>query len=296
MTVFILKLIAVIAMAFDHIAAAFGAYGWDLLPFDASLIRAVGRLSFPIFAWCIANGWQHTRSRRKYFENLCLFAVLSQIPFTLALNLSNLTPTGSASTLRFTPIYIPIAVFCVVSYWYFGLKKRFRPSLLIPASACLLPAVMGKVGRVWVNVAELNVLYTLALGLVFLFAIEKLREGSLARWERFWLAFAVVLSFLAYGLNADYGTNMMGVVLIVALYAARGNKAAQSLTVLIWGVALYGWMAGNWRNAAATVLPALLILACNGKKGPSAKWMFYWFYPLHLLAIGMVNVFLKYGA
>lgn len=296
MSVFVIKLIALVFMAFDHIAAAFGTFGWDLLPFGSELIRAVGRLSFPVFAWCIVSGWQHTRSRMGYFCNLCLFAVLSQIPFTLALNTANLMAGGQAqSAIQITPIVLFIGLFCLVTLWYFGMERKFTPKLLLPAAAYFLPAVMCKVGKIWVLTNELNVLYTLALGLVFLYPIEKLRQRTLKPWESFWLLWAVFLAFLAYGIYADYGYNMMGISLILALYAARKRKEAQALVILGWGVLYYGILLGNGLNAAATVLAALLVFAYNGKKGPGAKWLFYWFYPAHLLVIGLVNACLKYG-
>ena len=48
-----LKLIALITMTVDHMG---------LILFDQFiLLRIVGRLAFPIFAWMIAEGCRHTR-------------------------------------------------------------------------------------------------------------------------------------------------------------------------------------------------------------------------------------------
>jgi hypothetical protein len=47
--------------------------------------QLLGRIAFPIFAWLIANGYWCTRNVNKYLGRLFVFALLSQIPFTLAL-------------------------------------------------------------------------------------------------------------------------------------------------------------------------------------------------------------------
>ena len=84
MSVFILKLIAMLAMLLDHVAEVFGWTGWDVLPVNASIIRCIGRISFPVFAFFIVNGWKYTRNREKYFLRLALCGIVSHIPFTLA--------------------------------------------------------------------------------------------------------------------------------------------------------------------------------------------------------------------
>lgn len=63
-------------MVIDHI-------GVFLLP-EIFLLRMIGRLSFILFAWLIANGAVHTRNSFSYLKRLLLFAVISQVPFTLA--------------------------------------------------------------------------------------------------------------------------------------------------------------------------------------------------------------------
>lgn len=70
-----LKIIAAISMAIDHI-------GVILFP-DIMLLRIIGRLAFPIFAFLIAEGCRYTKNRLRYFSVLALFAVVFQVFYTL---------------------------------------------------------------------------------------------------------------------------------------------------------------------------------------------------------------------
>ncbi len=71
-----LKLIACAAMLVDHI-------GLILLP-QYTLLRIIGRIAFPIFAFMIAEGARYTRSRLRYFLTVFILAVAMQIVFFVA--------------------------------------------------------------------------------------------------------------------------------------------------------------------------------------------------------------------
>lgn len=70
-----LKILALICMTLDHI-------GLFLLP-DCVILRIIGRLAFPIFAWMIAEGCRHTRNMGKYLARIAMVGVLYQLEFTL---------------------------------------------------------------------------------------------------------------------------------------------------------------------------------------------------------------------
>lgn len=87
-----LKLIAVVSMLVDHIGYVIIGNGiltplWEqgLEPgFLLGLYRGMrifGRASFPVFCFLLAEGYVHTRSRKKYVLRLGLFALLSELPF-----------------------------------------------------------------------------------------------------------------------------------------------------------------------------------------------------------------------
>lgn len=74
MTVFVLKIIAMVSMVLDHIKYA--------IPSTKCFATIyLGRIAFPIFGFLISEGFIHTHSRSKYMLRILIFAIVSQIPF-----------------------------------------------------------------------------------------------------------------------------------------------------------------------------------------------------------------------
>lgn len=72
-----LKLLAMAAMTCDHV-------GVQLLP-QAQILRIIGRLAMPIYAYMIAEGCRHTRNRRGYLKRIAALAALCQAVYYAAL-------------------------------------------------------------------------------------------------------------------------------------------------------------------------------------------------------------------
>lgn len=70
-----LKLIAAVSMLFDHI-------GVILLP-EVALLRIIGRLAFPIYAFMIAEGCAKTRNRLRYFLAVFSLGAACQVVYFL---------------------------------------------------------------------------------------------------------------------------------------------------------------------------------------------------------------------
>lgn len=74
---FTLKWIAMVTMLIDHAGAV-------LLPQMLEL-RIIGRLAFPIYCFLLVEGAVYTSNWKKYLGRLFAFALISEIPFDLAL-------------------------------------------------------------------------------------------------------------------------------------------------------------------------------------------------------------------
>lgn len=72
-----LKIIACACMVIDHAGIFMG---------NNCIMRAVGRLAFPIFAFLLVQGLLHTSNVRRYLLRLGIFALVSELPFDLAMH------------------------------------------------------------------------------------------------------------------------------------------------------------------------------------------------------------------
>lgn len=86
MSLFSIKIIALLTMVVDHL-------GVFIFPNNIYL-RLIGRLSFPLFAWAIANGAVHTRNIYRYLMRLSVLAVISQIPYVLIFRILGINEPG----------------------------------------------------------------------------------------------------------------------------------------------------------------------------------------------------------
>lgn len=75
----VLKWIAVVTMVIDHFAVAGSDYDVYFV------LRKVGRIAFPIYCFLLVEGFYHTKNVAKYLRNCFLFALLSEIPFDMAI-------------------------------------------------------------------------------------------------------------------------------------------------------------------------------------------------------------------
>ena len=81
-----LHILAMLFMLCDHL--------WGTVVPGNDWLTCIGRVSFPIFAFMIVEGYFHTKSLKKYICRLLIAAVLSEIPFNLAMGSSIFYPTS----------------------------------------------------------------------------------------------------------------------------------------------------------------------------------------------------------
>ena len=77
-----IKILACITMLIDHMAIFL--VGQEQNPGLYLLMRLIGRLSFPLFAFLIVQGFMHTRNVRNYILRILAFAVVTEVIYDYA--------------------------------------------------------------------------------------------------------------------------------------------------------------------------------------------------------------------
>jgi len=313
------KIIAVVTMLIDHLAAAvltrmviergyftMVAYSsmsqiraWmaenGLLYYGMMLMRLIGRLGFPIFCFLLVEGFQKTRNIKKYAFRLGLFALISEVPFDLAF-------AGRAWYSGYQNVYFTLLI-GILALWAFdaiakhdlakGLQVLLTVGgiLLMPFYATL--AVRSFVTGVMVsffaasgglfewNIFVLAGIYLVLAGVMLaVWGIYRHVKGSEKAWRMCGcLAALAVAMTVADLLKTDYSG--MGVLTIAVMYALRKNKVG----CMAGGCAVLTVMSFSEATSFLALIPAALY---NGERGMKMKYFFYAFYPVHLLILWLI--------
>ena len=231
-----LHILAMLFMLCDHL--------WGTVIPGNDWLTCIGRISFPIFAFMIVEGYFYTKSLKKYVGRLLLFAVISEIPFNLAMG----------------------------SYWFYPVHQ--------------------------------NVLWC------FLISIGLIRMNERVKTKRLWLRILVgastVLLGALLGLITFVDFHHAGILTVLIFYFFRKRKwwCYLGQLVLLWYVNVemlgglsYEIVLGDktyFLSQQGLALLALIpIWLYHGKQGYHSKWLqyvYYAFYPVHLLILGLIKL------
>ena len=136
-----------------------------------------------------------------------------------------------------------------------------------------------------------NVFFTFALALTSLWLMEaagKIRQKPLGIAAQ--CAAALNVCCIAeFVVKNDYGG--YGVFLILVAYVTRQNRIVQVLTMLAAKL-----LFDRFYYPISFLFSLTLILLYNGKRGrKNRKMFFYWFYPVHIAVIGLLNWLIFYA-
>lgn len=274
MSAFILKLFAMASMMIDHLGLVLlycGSVEGQLY----MLMRSVGRMAMPVFCFFIVVGLEKSSDRKKYLHRLCLFALLSQLPFSLAFDpAAYIAPISSELSLGWAP-FSPLRWLLFVCT-ALGLVLFFGKSCLVPCAALIALFARAELGGLRLLGEHGNVFYDLALGLAAIWLADAARRGGC---KKTLLCAALVLAcaLLLIAPVGDYGWRALA--LIVPLYFCGESKWKRLGCVGLWCAAIY---AGSFALCLGALGSVCLLALYNGKKGPGLKYLFYGFYPVHL--------------
>jgi hypothetical protein len=151
---------------------------------------------------------------------------------------------------------------------------------------------MGKEQLVFFDNTSQNVFFTLFLGAFLIYAYSNLLEIhkniNIKKGLLFILIFGITL-YVAYKFRVDY--SMLGVSLIFFIYVLN-NKYIPILLFALINYYPFGMVSiYNLKFFISALIPIVLIAFYNGKKGYDIKWLFYVFYPLHMIILA-ISVFI----
>ena len=285
MTELMLKLAAFLAMVIDHAAAC----RLDRVFFPAfskvyMISRAIGRMAFPIYTFCLVEGFRHSHDLRRYGGRLLLLGVISQLPYAFTLNRGYLEPAfGEVFPINpsraFRSLNILFTLFIGLVLLVFFRKKPLARVIQSKGLAVLLLACSGF--AVYTAEPEFDSRFR-RLCTVLLLA-SAIAVALLHVWRkhlalRDWLArFAVlvfaVLLFERYPLahlrcNIDYG--VWGILLILCLSYAE-SRWSRALVVLLWGALFYAGLGFDLRHGGGSAPSAAVQRRAQPETAPEAE-------------------------
>ena len=287
MSVFTIKLLALVTMVIDH--SAYYLYGSSLIGHGLYFaMRTAGRIAFPLYAFLLVNGFEKTSDRGKYLSRLVLFAAVSQLPYTVVFSYENYSLSAVSGFTILWPWYvIAPAALAVCAVWYFCVRRD--ASVISLAAAFALAVVQLSAGGVCLLGFDTNVFYTLAVSLAGMSVLAMLANRP-ANIGQIGQTLACLAAFIICALcilpHSDYG--WYGFALMMLLYLSRRSKYLQAAVLLVWCCAEYVVYIHNWPYFAAAALAVIPMLLYNGRRGRPVKLFFYMIYPLHLAVLGML--------
>ena len=179
---------------------------------------------------------------------------------------------------------IAFPIFCfflVEGFFYTRNVKKYAFRLFLFAIISEIPFNLGFYGKMFYLGGQ-NVYFTLLIGLGVMIGLKYVdskeiqSEGKLVAAR---IAVTAAGCLLAVILETDY--HMYGILSIVVLYMYRleGNKLKQ----LIMGAITF-----LWEPWALLAFPLLYLY--NGKRGKQPKYLFYAFYPIHILVLYGISI------
>ncbi len=178
---------------------------------------------------------------------------------------------------------MPIFAFCVAEgFIHTGDRMKYLKRMGVFACVSEIPFDLVTAGKV-LEFTHQNIMLTFFWAILGLICFEKIKAKG-TKGARV-LGAAVLILFAAVSLLLGMDYNLLAVGLIFIYYVLRGkapvwnNAAAIAYHAALRNVGIY-WFG---------LLGFIPILLYNGKRGRGLKWLFYVFYPGHLLLIWLIK-------
>ncbi|MBR3118831.1 TraX family protein [Oceanobacillus profundus] len=261
MTTTKLKIIALISMFIDHVG--------QFISNTPEWFHWVGRIAAPVFIYALIIGYQYTLDRKKYIIRLYL-CTLGMAILNLIINIVFNETQMYITNNFFAPLFL------IIIFIYFFEKKQIKYVLFLVVWQMLVFLISMLFSEIdWRFISDASVVYQF-FGSIFgsVFFVE----GG---------PFFVLLGLLLYvtrktkiGISVVY---ILFSIFCYVVYSKWGYRPDFFAEYLIQ-YAGYQWI---------MIIALPLILLYNGKKGIGLKYFFYVFYPVHILILYLIGVYLS---
>ncbi len=183
-------------------------------------------------------------------------------------------------------IAFPIFAFLIAEgYLHTHNVKKYLIRLFTFALISEIPFNLAFNGNIIDFGSGLNVFFTLFFGLLAVFVYD--------HYKNFGFLPVLLIGIIAHLLDTDYG--MLGVMVIFAFYAFKGDFYKQALSYILLTLVFLGILYLEYESINLQVFSPIALIPIyfyNGKKGFNIKYLFYVFYPGHLLILGLLRYIL----
>ena len=278
---FVLKLIAIISMTFDHLGVIIGNFYPEASVF-VTVCRYIGRLALPLFCFMIAEGVLHTKNIQKYLLRLGIMTIV----ISIILAVCQYVPSLGMKDLAFQGnIFMDLFLGAFMVYFLCQKDNKWLKFL------ALIPVVISILSFIAKGI-ETSSYYT----------VEALWFPQFLRLQYDWLSIFMILGFYGAYFFADtyfdYQKQFSGLELDqikgTSLYRLAVNIICCGV-VIFFNIIYYLFKyftptAVFWAPniQIAGMAGGLLLIFYNGKRGYNAKWFqygSYLYYPLHIVLL-----------
>ena len=173
----------------------------------------------------------------------------------------------------------PIFAYTLVEgFFYTHDIQKYMCRIGILALVSEIPFDLTASGKI-LEFGHQNIFFTLFIGLVMMYFLMK----SSGKFEM--VTVSLVSFLIADLLRTDYGG--IGVLMILCFYLFRDDMLWKTISILFVNIALMGGV------QVFGVLALIPIYLYNGTQGKKMEWLFYGFYPVHLLALFLIKMILS---
>ena len=246
-----LKWIAIIGMFTNHAVLALR----EVIPLWLQLsLFAIGGVTFPIMAFFVSEGYKHTSNVKKYFLRIFIFALIAQYPFMLALrdfqrlNIMFTISLGLALIVLYDKMQKPVHRYLI--FWpLFIVSAVFT----IMFDWMIIGLIIMLMYHVISNESRRRTWPSIAAGVFYIVS-----------------CLPIAITLIRYGID-NLPQSRDDIAIALPMYSIVNRDV---LFVMTFPIGCF--------------LAMYLLKRYNGERGRNMKYLFYLFYPLHLIILASV--------